>query len=120
LGDESLRTELAQAKPLLDAVAPFLPQLQQNGMDPGQWVSNLGNAHYRLATGSPQDKLAMFQRLAADYQIPAQLAIQGQDGQWQLLGTLPPPQPQAQQQRPQDIQQTVKQILQQERMAQEV
>ena len=36
----------------------------------------------------------MFQRLIGDYGIPAQLAIQGQDGNWQLLGQQQPQQQQ--------------------------
>lgn len=117
-GVGTYKQEWEQAKPLLDAVAPFMPQLQQHGIDPGQWVSNLGHAHQRLVSSSPQDKLALFQKLAADYQIPAQLAVQGADGQWQLLGQLPAPQ---QQQPPQrQIHEAVQQVLQQERMKSEV
>lgn len=121
-GVSTYKQEWDTAKPLLDAVAPFMPQLRQHGIDPAQWVSNLGNAHQRLVTSNPQDKLALFQKLAADYQIPAQLAVQGQDGQWQLLGQLPPPQqqPQQQQSQQQPIESVVQQVLQQERMKSEV
>lgn len=121
-GVSTYKQEWEQARPLLDAVAPFMPQLQQHGINPAQWVSNLGNAHQRLVTSSPQDKLALFQKLAADYQIPAQLAIQGQDGQWQLLGQLPPPQhqPPQQQAQQQPIESVVQQVLAQERMKSEV
>ena len=93
-GVSTYKQEWEQAKPLIDAVAPFQPLLQQHGIDPAQWVSNLGNAHRSLAMGSPQEKLAMFQRLIGDYGIPAQLAIQGQDGNWQLLGQQQPQQQQ--------------------------
>lgn len=93
-GVSTYKQEWEQAKPLIDAIAPFQPILQQNGIDPGQWISNLGNAHHRLAMGSPQDKLAMMQKLVADYGVPAQLAVQGQNGQWQILGQQQPMQPQ--------------------------
>lgn len=93
-GVSTYKQEWEQAKPLIDAIAPFQPILQQNGVDPAQWISNLGNAHHALALGAPQEKLAMFQRLMADYRVPAQLAIQGSDGNWQLLGQSQPQQPQ--------------------------
>lgn len=110
-GVSTYKQEWEQAKPLIDAIAPFQPILQQNNMDPAQWISNLGNAHYALVTGSPQDKLAMFQRLIGDYRIPAQLAIQGQDGNWQLLG-------QMQQQAPQFDPSTVDRLVERKLMEQ--
>ncbi|MCR4301036.1 MAG: hypothetical protein NUV51_05450 [Sulfuricaulis sp.] len=91
-GVSTYKQEWEQAKPLIDAIAPFQPILQQHGIDPAQWVSNLGNAHHKLAMGSPQDKVAMFQRLATDYNVPVQLAVQDQQGQWQLLGQQQPQQ----------------------------
>ena len=91
-GVSTYKQEWEQAKPLIDAIAPFQQILQQNNIDPAQWISNLGNAHHRLAMGSPQDKLAMFQKLAQDYQIPAQLAVQDREGQWQILGQQSMPQ----------------------------
>ncbi len=93
-GVSTYKQEWESAKPLIDAIAPFQPLLQQHGIDPAQWVSNLGNAHHRLALGSPQDKVAMFQQLARDYNVPVQLAVQDQQGQWQLLGQQQPMQPQ--------------------------
>ena len=93
-GVSTYKQEWEQAKPLIDAVAPFQPLLQQHGIEPAKWISNLGNAHQRLALGSPQDKMAMFQQLIRDYQIPASLAVQDQQGQWQLLGQQPQQQPQ--------------------------
>lgn len=96
-GVSAYKQEWESAKPLIDAVAPFMPTLQQNGIDPAKWITNLGNAHQRLVTSSPQDKLALFQQLASEYRIPAQLAVQDAQGQWQLLGQMQPPaQPQQQ------------------------
>lgn len=111
-GVSTYKQEWEQAKPLIDAIAPFQPILQQNGIDPAQWVRNLGNAHQRLAMGSPQDKVAMFQKLVSDYQVPVQLAVQGQDGNWQLLGQQPPQQQYQQPQfNPSVIPQMVRQTL---------
>jgi len=106
-GVSTYKQEWEQAKPLIDAIAPFQQALQQNGIDPAQWISNLGNAHHKLAMGSPQDKVTMFQKLVADYQVPVQLAVQGQDGQWQLLGQ----QQQPQQQQPQFDQNMVERLV---------
>lgn len=111
-GVSTYKHEWEQAKPLIDALAPFQPILQQHGINPATWISNLGNAHHRLAMGSPQDKVAMFQKLAADYQIPVQLAVQDQQGQWQLLG-----QQQMQPQQPQFDPSVIPRLVQQELQA---
>ncbi len=55
----------------------------------------------------------MMQKMLNDYQIPAQLAVQQQDGTWQLLAAQPPSQrPPEPQFRPQDIERLVDQRLQ--------
>jgi hypothetical protein len=59
----------------------------------------------------------MFQKLIGDYKIPAQLAVQGPDGQWQLLAQQPY---QAPQQQAPDVRKTVQEILQEERVKQDV
>jgi hypothetical protein len=71
-GVSTYKQEWDNAKPILDAMAPFQQILQQNNIHPAQWISNLGNAHRMLALGSPEQKLQMFRRLAQDYQIPIQ------------------------------------------------
>ncbi len=73
--------------------------------------------------GSEQDKLATFQSLLPQYGIRAQLAVQDQQGNWQLLGQMAPPQPAPQQQpqfQPQDIRKLVQEQLQTERTHQSV
>ena len=112
-GVSTYRNEVENARPLMEAIAPFMPDLQRHNIAPQQWISNLGNAHRMLVQGSPQDKLSMFQQMARDYGIPAQLAVQGQDGQWQLLGQQPPVQSPAPQ--PLDIQSEVQKVLLRER-----
>jgi len=59
-----------QAAPLYEAMQPFMPLLQENNIDPKQWISNLGNAHRMLAQGSDDEKLRMFAQLATDYGVP--------------------------------------------------
>lgn len=116
-GEAALRPEIDRARPILEAIEPFRASLQQHGVSEQTWIKNLGTAHQTLALGTPQDKLAMFQKLAADYQIPAQLAVQDQNGQWQLLGQQPQPQPQ---QQPPDVRKLVQEALQEYFTQQEI
>lgn len=114
-GVSTYKNEWEAVKPLQEAIAPFLPRLQQHGIDPGQWIKNLGTAHEVLALGTPQDKVSKFQQLLGEYGVPAQLAIQGQDGQWQLLGA-----PQRQQQQQPDVRRLVQEALQEQFTQQEI
>jgi ribosomal protein L9 len=117
-GVSTYKTEWDNAKPLMDAVAPFLPELQQRNIPPAQWIQTLGTAHRTLALGAPQDKLAMFQQLARDYGIPAQLAVQDGQGNWQLLAQ-PQRQYQQQQQTP-DVRKLVQEMFQEQFTQQEI
>jgi hypothetical protein len=98
-GISTYQQEWKSAKPLLDAVAPFLPTLEAHGIQPGEWVSNLGRAHYTLANGTPQARLQMFQKLAHDYGVPLQaltdfnVAQQYQHQQQQQIPQQQAPQP---------------------------
>ena len=71
-GVSTYKQEWDNAKPLIDAVAPFLPVLQQHNIKPDQWITNLGRAHHTLATGDGQSKLQMFAKLAQEYGVPLQ------------------------------------------------
>lgn len=102
-GVSTYKREWDTAKPMLDAVAPYMPEIQRNGIDPARMVGNLMESHRTLATGDPQTKLGFVQKLLGDYGIPAQLAVQGQDGQWQLLAAAPQRPPQQQPPAQQDI-----------------
>ncbi len=61
--------EVKAAQSLKQAIEPFMPDLQRNNIDPAQFIRNLGTAHQTLALGSPQQKLQMFAKLAADYGV---------------------------------------------------
>ena len=80
-GVSTYKQEWDNAKPLIDAVAPFLPTLQQHNIKPDQWISNLGRAHHTLATGDGQSKLQMFAKLAQDYGVPLQALYDQQAAQ---------------------------------------
>lgn len=68
-GVSTYKAEADKSRELQDAIAPFMPELQIHGIKPGDWIANLGRAHYTLAKGSPQEKLAMFHRLANEYGV---------------------------------------------------
>lgn len=82
-GVSTYKQEWEQAKPLIDAIAPFQQKFQQYGANvTGQdIIRNLGTAHFMLAEGSPQQKLQLIAKMIQDYQVPIEhMFVQGQDG----------------------------------------
>jgi len=75
------KAEAQQAKHLTEAMAEFMPTLQQHGLQPAAWIQNLGRAHHTLALGSPEQKVQMFTRLAQEYNVPLGVIQQAQAGQ---------------------------------------
>lgn len=112
-GVSTYKQEWEGAKPLLDAIAPFLPTLQQHGIKPDTWITSLGRAHHMLATGDGQSKLQMFQKLAQDYGVPLQALYDPQAAQQFVQASMQRPAQQAQ--APQDVGGTVRQILAEEK-----
>ena len=120
-GVSTYKQEWERAKPMLDAVAPYLPLYQQHGIDPAQQFAKYAEIHKSLATGSPEQKLGVFLRMAQDYQTPVQnMFVRGQDGQvyfnQQLMNQA---QQQPQQRQQPDIRKTVQELLAEERAHQE-
>jgi hypothetical protein len=76
-GVSTYKAEAEAAKEIQTAIAPFMPELQRYNIAPGQWIASLGRAHQTLQSGSPQDKLAMFQRLAQEYGVPLSSIAEG-------------------------------------------
>lgn len=68
-GIEVYKADASFGKSLKGALAPYLPILEQYKIDPTAQVKQLMEAHHTLALGTPEQKLALFQRLAQDYQI---------------------------------------------------
>ena len=91
-GISTYQQEWKGAKPLLDAMAPFLPELEANKIKPEEWISRLGNAHYTLVKGNPQAKLQMFSQLARDYGVPLQALFDPNVAQQYVQQTLQAPQ----------------------------
>ena len=68
-GVSTYKNQWDQAAPILEAIKPFEQALQQNNLNPAQWIQNLGTAHQTLVYGSPEQKLQMFAQLANDYGV---------------------------------------------------
>ncbi len=68
-GVSAYKAEADNAKSLTEAIAPFVPEMQQQGITPAAWINNLGRAHMILTKAPYEQKVQVFQRLAADYGI---------------------------------------------------
>jgi hypothetical protein len=75
-GVSTYKAEADRAKSYEEAIAPFVTELQAQGITPAAWINNLGRAHMTLVKAPHHQKVEMFQRLAADYGI--QLNNEGQ------------------------------------------
>lgn len=117
-GISTYQQEWKSAKPLIDAVAPFMPELEAHGIKPDQWITNLGNAHYTLAKGSPQQKLQMFAQLSRDYGVPLQALFDPAIAQQYVQQTIQ--QPQSRPAPQQDIGSLVRQELEAARIEQSI
>lgn len=72
-GVSAYKAEADNARSLTEAIAPFVPELQQNGIHPAAWINNLGRAHMILSKAPYEQKMEVFQRLAKDYGIDLNL-----------------------------------------------
>jgi len=63
------KAEAERAKALEEAINPFVPELQAQGIHPAAWINNLGRAHMILSQAPYEQKMQMFQKLASDYGI---------------------------------------------------
>jgi hypothetical protein len=79
-GVSTYRAEAQQAKEIQESIAPFLSEMQFRGVTPAKWIKDVGQAHYVLVKGTPEQKLGMFQALARQYGVPL-AAVQQQPGQ---------------------------------------
>jgi hypothetical protein len=63
------KAEAERAKALEEAINPFVPELQSQGISPAAWINNLGRAHMVLTKAPYNEKVQMFHRLAQDYGV---------------------------------------------------
>ena len=68
-GVSAYKAEADNARQLTEAIGPFVPELQKHGIHPVAWIQSLGRAHYTLASGTYEQKINAFNRLAQDYGI---------------------------------------------------
>jgi len=106
-----LEQEYTQAKPLLDAVAPFKADLDRYGLQAPQMIQALLAGHRTLSIGSPQDKLNAFVKFANEYGVPIE-ALYDQNARNQFFNSRPNiPQPAQAPQQPQDYYKIVNEVL---------
>jgi hypothetical protein len=74
-GVSAYKAEADNARSLTEAIGPFVPELQAQGIHPVAWINNLGRAHMVLSKAPYEQKVELFHRLARDYGI--QLAQDG-------------------------------------------
>lgn len=68
-GIEQYKGDAQVGRDLRQAIGKYIPLLQQHNINPMEQISGLMDAHYTLAMGSPDQKLALFHRLASDYGV---------------------------------------------------
>lgn len=78
-GVSTYKNQWDMAAPIMESIRQFQPLLQQYGVAPQQWITQLGNAHAQLVTGTPEQKMQIFQQLANDYGVNLG-AVTGQTG----------------------------------------
>lgn len=104
-GVSAYKAEADNARALTEAISPFVPELQKNGIHPAAWINNLGRAHMILSQAPYQQKVELFSQLAKDYGIDLNSAYSGENTtQYQ------DPQAYALQQQIQQLQQQVQQV----------
>ena len=104
-GVSAYKAEADNARSLTEAISPFVPELQKNGIHPAAWINNLGRAHMILSQAPYQQKIELFSKLAQDYGIDLNSAYSGVNTtQYQ------DPQAFALQQQIQQLQQQVQQV----------
>jgi hypothetical protein len=68
-GVSTYKQEADNAKSLIEAISPFVPELQKQNIHPAAWINNLGRAHMVLTNAPYEQKVQLFHRLAQDYGI---------------------------------------------------
>lgn len=77
-GIEAYKADAAFGKPIKAVMDPYMPLLEQYGINPADQVRNLMNAHYTLSFGTPEQKAGLLRQLAQDYGIPLSGASDGE------------------------------------------
>ena len=83
-GVSAYKAEAEAAKPIMEAMQQFIPELQQHRIEPTQWITELGHVHRMLALGTPQQKLQTLGNILRAYGIPPQVFSDQQAAQQYL------------------------------------
>lgn len=84
-GVSTYKTEWDRAKPILDALNPIQPLLQQNGLDTNRWINDATQMYRALVTGNSQQKIGTLFQIAQMYGVPLEDVFdQTEDGRWVL------------------------------------
>lgn len=78
-GVSAYKAEADNARALTEAISPFVPELQKNGIHPAAWINNLGRAHMILSQAPYDQKVELFNKLAQDYGIDLNSARSGEN-----------------------------------------
>jgi hypothetical protein len=68
-GIEGYKTDAGFGRTVQKVIEPYVPILQQHGINPIQQIGDLMNAHKTLALGTPEAKVGMLKWLAQEYSI---------------------------------------------------
>lgn len=69
-GVSTYKSQWDTAAPIYQAMAEHvMPDLQQHGIAPQQWIKDVSSAHKSLTYGSPDEKLQTIMRLANNYGV---------------------------------------------------
>lgn len=77
-GVSTYKAEAMQAKELQEAVTPFIAEMQASGVNPAALIKANLQAHYTLHKGTPEQKLAVLQEIARQFNVPIQMIGQQQ------------------------------------------
>lgn len=68
-GLEQYKGDASFGKTIKQVLDPYLPIMRQHNVDPVAQIGGLMQAHQTLALGTPEQKVALFTKLATDYGI---------------------------------------------------
>jgi hypothetical protein len=81
-------SELNLGRKMKDVIQPYMPIIQAEGGNPETAVQSLLNTAYQLRTGTPQQKAAMIQQIAATYGVDLSYIQPSQTDQPDVVGYL--------------------------------
>ena len=77
-GVSTYKGEADRAKNIMDALAPFQPELQKHNVQPEQWIRDLGHVQRILLNGTLPEKIQILQQVAQRNGVPLQAFATGQ------------------------------------------